>query len=76
MISTSQGEGEIMLLKQERLRRGLTQTQLGALTGISPQDISLIENGWRKPFRGWKKRLADALEMSVESLFPEVTDDG
>lgn len=62
-------------LREERLRRGLSQTKLSIMTGIASTDISAIENGWKKPFPGWKKRIAGALEVEdseAEWLFEEV----
>ncbi len=56
-------------LKLERQRRGLTQTQLSALTGIASTDISAIERGIKAAFPGWRRRLAQALGVSADELF-------
>ncbi len=58
-------------LKEIRTRKGLSQLSLAKLTDIAPADISRIENGWLKPYSGWRKRLADALGVSEAELFPE-----
>ena len=42
------------------------------MTDIYPNDISQIERGERKAFPGWRKRLAKALEVPEEELFPEI----
>ena len=41
------------------------------LTGIAPGDISRIECGWIKPWPGWKKRLAKALGVRMDDVFPQ-----
>ncbi len=59
------------LLREIRLKRGFSQLALAKLTNIAPTDISRIENGWLKPYAGWRKRLAEALGMTEAELFPE-----
>lgn len=58
-------------LKQTRTSRGLSQLDLAKLTNIGPAEISRIENGWLKPYPGWRKRLAKALKVSELELFPD-----
>lgn len=58
-------------LKKIRQKRGVSQLRLAFLTGISPADISRIENDVRKAYPGWRKRLADALGESEEVVFPK-----
>lgn len=58
-------------LKKIRNERGVSQLKLAFMTGISPSEISRIENGWRRPYPGWKTRLAMALGTSERELFPE-----
>ena len=57
-------------LKEVREDQGLSQLKLAFLTGISPGDISRIENGWIRPYPGWRKRLASALDVTEAELFP------
>jgi len=57
-------------LQEVRKQRELSQLRLSFLTGIPPSDISRIENGWLKPYPGWRKRLARALGVSEAELFP------
>ncbi|HUW45632.1 MAG TPA: helix-turn-helix transcriptional regulator [Dehalococcoidia bacterium] len=57
-------------LQGVRKQKGLSQLRLSFLTGIPPSDISRIENGWLKPYPGWRKRLARALGVSEAELFP------
>ena len=65
----------MLRLRQERQHQGLTQVKLSGLTGIASTDISAIENGWKKPFPGWRKRIAKALGMEgpeADQLFEEI----
>lgn len=41
------------ILKEIRTKRGLSQLALAKLANIVPTDISLIENGWLRPYAGW-----------------------
>jgi len=58
-------------LKEVRKEKGLSQLKLALMTGIAPGDISRIENGWLKPYPGWRKRLARALGIPESELFPD-----
>jgi predicted transcriptional regulator len=58
-------------LKEIRKEKGVSQVKLSRLTLIAPSDISRIENGWLRPYPGWRKRLADALGESEEVVFPK-----
>lgn len=58
-------------VREFRKKKDLTQLDLAKITDIYPNDISQIETGYRKAFPGWRKRLADALEVEEEVLFPE-----
>ena len=57
-------------LKETRSTRGFSQLTLAKLTNIAPTDISRIENGWLYPYPGWRKRLAKALFVTEQELFP------
>lgn len=64
----------MLQLRKERQQRGLSQVKLSQMTGIASADISAIENGGRKPFPGWKKRIAKALDVDgpeADKLFKE-----
>lgn len=65
------GGGQLNKLKEVRKKRGLSQLKLAFLTGIAPGDISRIENGWIRPYPGWRKRLAKALSTPQTELFPD-----
>lgn len=48
-------------LKAERVRSGLTQTQLGRLLGVSRQRVTAIEAQWR-PSRAFADRVWEILK--------------
>ena len=65
----------MILLRKIRQERGISQVKLCQLTGISQADISAIENKWKRPYSGWRKRIALALgvpEAETDKLFKEV----
>ncbi|HAA81540.1 MAG TPA: XRE family transcriptional regulator [Thermoanaerobacter sp.] len=68
----------MLRLKYERLKRGISQTKLAAITGIHPATLSKIENGRIYPYGGWRMKLAAALGWPIEKaeeLFEEVERD-
>lgn len=56
------------VLRQHRLRRGLSQKQLGLLADIPPTNLSLMECGRRRMGRKIAMRLAKALEIDFRVL--------
>lgn len=67
--------GDIMSrLKELRKERGLTQIQMKFLTGIDQSDYSKIENGKRYFTFEQCKRIALALDKSMDYL-AELTDE-
>lgn len=58
-------------LRKARLRADKSQLQLMKETSIYFATISRIENGWLKPTKRQKEKLARALEVSPDWLFPE-----
>jgi predicted ATPase/DNA-binding XRE family transcriptional regulator len=62
--STSFGQ----LLKQRRLLRGLTQEMLAESSGLGIRSIQGLERGENQPRRETLRRLAQALELSVEQI--------
>ena len=56
-------------LQKIRKAKGLSQLRLAFMTGIAPSDISRVENGWIKPYPGWRKRFARALGVTESELF-------
>lgn len=57
-------------LRKYRSENNLTQLGLAKLTDISPSDISSIETGRIIPYPGWRRRIAEALELPEEAVFP------
>lgn len=51
-----------------RLRRGLTQKELGQLVGVTESAVALWENGKRKPNYERLLKLSEALDCSVNDL--------
>ena len=58
-------------LKEVHTSKGFSQLTLAKLTNIAPSEISRIENGWIRPYAGWRKRLAKALGVAEKELFSE-----
>jgi putative transcriptional regulator len=56
-------------LKEERVRRGLTQADLAAMVRVSRKTINTVENRVFIPSALLALRLARALELPVEQLF-------
>ena len=62
-------------IRRERLRAGLTQTQLGEQVGATRQAIIAIERGKRNPSTSLALALARVLKRPVEVLFSLGDDD-
>jgi len=58
-------------LRQARLKIDMSQLELMKKTKIYFSTISRIERGWLKPSEEQKKKLADALNVKINWLFPE-----
>ncbi len=56
-------------VKDHRRQKGLNQQALGELVGVSRQTISLIERGDYNPSITVCLKLAQVLDVSVETLF-------
>ena len=56
-------------LKELRLKKGLTQTELGEKVGVKQSTFTNWENGKREPSFENLVKLADLLEVSLDSLF-------
>ena len=57
-------------LKVWREQRGLTRAQLAAKTGLTPGHIAHIETGRRQGTAATLRRLATALDVTVDDLVP------
>ncbi|MDP9737224.1 MULTISPECIES: helix-turn-helix domain-containing protein [unclassified Curtobacterium] len=62
------------IIRDARLRAGLTQVQLAARAGVTQSAVSTYENGRREPSLAMLQRLVRAadFEMAV-TLLPKVT---
>ena len=61
-----------MKLREERIRRGWSLTELTRRTGIATSDLSQIERGLRFAHPGWRRRIARALELPESQLFASI----
>jgi len=61
-------------LKQVRTERGLTQTELAAMVGVSRKTINTVENSVFIPSTTLALALAKTLGTTVETLFYLVED--
>jgi transcriptional regulator with XRE-family HTH domain len=55
-------------LKEHRERRGLTQEELGTLSGVSRPTIAALELGYRQAYASTTKKLARALKVHPRDL--------
>ena len=55
----------IQAMIDARVQQHMTQKDLSAKTGITPADISRIENGTRNPSLSMVKKLAQGFEMQL-----------
>ena len=62
----------LLFLTAARKYRGLTQKQLSELSGVAQSDISQIENGTLNPSLKILKRLAYAMNMTMEISFEPI----
>ena len=55
-------------IKEVRIRKQLSLSQLAKLSGIDRSNLSKIENGRNQPTLQTLNRIAEALKVSVRSL--------
>lgn len=60
-------------IKKYRKMRHLTQRELGEKVGVKHNTISSYENGTNEPEQDLLFRIASALGISINDLFPETT---
>ena len=58
-------------LRKELENRNMSVRQLAIEADIIPQSLYAAINGRTEFWFGWKSRVANALNMSIEDLFPE-----
>lgn len=59
-------------IKNQRIKKGMTQKQLGEAMGVGVQMISAYESGRRRPKTETLARFADALGVSLSDLLADV----
>jgi len=59
-------------LRKIRKEQGFSQLELSYDTRIASTDISDIELGKKYPYKGWREKLAEALEVEEEKIFPKI----
>ena len=62
-------------LKEYRSSKGINQTELGKLAGVSRQTISLIERGDYSPSVTLALKIARIFQVSVEDIFMNEEDE-
>lgn len=60
-------------IKAERIRKGLSQSQLAELIGISKRSISQIEQSRQIPSAFKVFDIANALDIPIEELFKNIS---
>lgn len=58
----------MILIRDYRLRKGMTMKELGTALGVSESAVGLWENGRRKPNYERLLQIAEILECSVDDL--------
>lgn len=61
----------IKALKLERIKKGIKQWRVAGLVGITQTELSHYECGRRRCPANIRYKLAEALQMPVDVLFPE-----
>lgn len=57
-------------LAEVRREKGVSQLALAKITGVSPSDLSRIENHRMVCYPNWRKRISRALAESEARIFP------
>jgi transcriptional regulator with XRE-family HTH domain len=61
-------------IREFRKRRNLTQKELGEKIGVKHNTISAYENGTNSPEQSALFKIARALDIKVDDLFPSTTE--
>ena len=59
------------ILKEIMRQKKISQNKLSQMAKIPSSNMSLLVNGKSPIYPGWRRRIAKALDMSEEALFPE-----
>ena len=58
-------------LVEKMRQKNITTHKLAKLSNITPQDLYSALSGKKPFFTNWRKRVAEALDSTVEELFAE-----
>ncbi len=61
-----------MNLRIARVKRKISQWELSYKTKISQGRISLFERGYRQPTKVQAEKIAQALRVKIEEIFPDL----
>lgn len=56
-------------LVEKMRQKNITTHKLAKLSNITPQDLYAVLSGKKPFFPNWRKRVAEALDSTVEELF-------
>lgn len=62
----------MIALKEYRVKKGYTQTQIAKKLGVVPSCVTQWESGVRKPDIVMLKRLAEVLECTADELLEPI----
>jgi predicted transcriptional regulator len=60
-----------MYLEKIIREKNMSKLQFAMRAGIAPSDFYQAVNGKIPFFKGWRKRIAEVLEIAEDELFPE-----
>ncbi len=63
---------ENMNLKLARTKTKMSQLELSIKTQMSQTDLSLIERGLKFPTKEHAGKIAEALQVNIEDIFPDL----
>lgn len=62
----------MLALREYRMQKGYTQTQIAKMLGVVPNCVTQWESGVRKPDIVMLKRLAEVLECTADDLLKTI----
>ncbi len=74
--ATEPGRSWRSIIREERVRVGLTQAALATRTGLAPDTIRKYENGSRMPPRDALERILDVLQVPIATARAAILDRG
>lgn len=63
-------------IREVRLQKGMSQTKLGRLVGLSEPTINRYEHGSRRPSRETMVKIASVLEVPLMDLYVDLANAG